>query len=425
MKIFYLLYFLFLPILSHAYLDPGTGSLLVYALIGMISSLIFSLRNVWYWILEKIFSRNIEQTEKISNLVIYAEGKQYWQVFEPIVSAWTFKGNDCTYITADSSDPVYEYIKNNHLVNVIATGKEMMTMAFLNQIKAKIVLSTTPNLDIYMWRRSKKVDRYIYLFHAPATVEFLERYALSFYDDIFIIGEFQKKGINGLDKLRGLPEKRLYKVGLPYYDFLLKQAELCERTEKKFTILYAPSWGKRSSLAVYGTAILDELVKNEYNIIFRPHPQSKISDKNIIDDINKRYGNSTFVTIDTNSHGLLAMQNSDILITDLSGILFDYVFLFNKPVILAATEAPLEGYEAEDIKEELHEKIWNVESAKALSYELGNNLKNISALIAQIKIESEINKEKIDLFKETNIANFGTAGKAAADQLELIMGEII
>ncbi len=121
LKKIYLLYFLFLPVFSHAYLDPGTGSLLIYAIIGIATSIIFILRNVWYLFLNLIFSGKSSAfaKEELPDLVFHSEGGKYWQVFEPIISEWISQGKKCAYITPDIDDPAYLLAKDNELLKVI------------------------------------------------------------------------------------------------------------------------------------------------------------------------------------------------------------------------------------------------------------------------------------------------------------------
>ena len=50
-----------------------------------------------------------------------------------------------------------------------------------------------------------------------------------------------------------------------------------------------------------------------------------------------------------------SLLNSDILISDLSGIVFDYAFIFEKPVITVAFEYDFIGQEANDLPYEVWE----------------------------------------------------------------------
>ena len=65
------------------------------------------------------------------------------------------RGVDVTYMTASSDDPAlsceYPHIHGEFI------GEGNKAFAKLNFLKAKLLLSTTPGLDVYQWKRSKDV----------------------------------------------------------------------------------------------------------------------------------------------------------------------------------------------------------------------------------------------------------------------------
>ncbi|MEL3901415.1 MAG: CDP-glycerol glycerophosphotransferase family protein [Treponema phagedenis] len=423
-KYFYISFFLLLPSFLFAYLDPGTGSLLLYAVIGIASSVIFALRNVWYRIIEFIFSKSgktIERSE-LPDIVFHSEGKKYWHIFQPVIAALLQKNIPCAYITPDKQDPGLQFESTNKQYHPICPGKELVTIAYLNKIKTALVVSTTPGLDVYMWKRSKNVKQYVHIFHAPTGVDFYEKYALSFYDIIFSVGPFTEKGQNALDDYRGLPRKKFYPVGCTYYDYLVKEAE-----EKKSritpdgnTLLYAPSWGKRSSITKYKGSIIAELLKTGMNVIFRPHPQSFISDKQILDEIKKTFSHHPHFQLDVNATGVESMAAADLLITDLSGVLFDFAYLYTRPIIIVNYEAAAAGYEAED----MGVYGYDIQASLALTEKADDDITALSQTISQVMQQYDSAAEKIKTFREQNIYNFGNAGTAAAEYIIDLVEEV-
>ncbi len=59
-------------------------------------------------------------------------------------------------------------------------------------------------------------------------------------------------------------------------------------TDKKI-VLVSPSWGDNGLLKKYGLKLLKPLAESAYHIILRPHPQSSISEKEILDNIKRRF----------------------------------------------------------------------------------------------------------------------------------------
>ena len=303
----------------------------------------------------------------------------------------------------------------------INPGKELAAISYLNMIKTKLVVSTTPGLDVYMWKRSKNVKRYAHLFHAPTGVDFYEKYSLSFYDDVFSVGPFTQKAQDFLDDYRNLPRKKFYPTGCTYYDYLVNEAAEKKKTIKPDgnTILYAPSWGKRSSVTKYKTEIISELIKTGMKVIFRPHPQSFISDKSIIDDIKHKFSDHPQFHLDSNNTGIESMASADILVTDLSGVLFDFAYLYTRPIIIVNYETKLSGYEAED----LEDTGFDVQASLILAEKAGTDITTLAEKIAYVKNNYTAASEKIKTFREQNIYNFGHAGDTAAENIINILKE--
>lgn len=418
-KRFIILLFIFvIPSFTWAYLDPGTGSLLVYALVGLLTSLGFAFRNIFYRLQGLFLGGGFKHkgvSSKIeSDIVFHSEGSSYWHSFEPIIQACIRRKIKTTYITPDKNDPAFNLVCD--FFTVINPGNPTMTIAWMNKIEAKLVVSTTPHLDIYMWKRSKKVNRYVHFFHAPDGVDFYEKYALSFYDDILITGKEQEKAIRFLDSQRGLPEKKYYPVGCTYYDFMLNEIKNVKpeyRTAFAPRVLYAPTWGERSSVLKYGTKFIDDLAQAGMPVIFRPHPQYAISHKKLLQELEQKYKDNNLVTIDYNRTPIQAMIDSDVLIADISGVVFDYAYLFNKPVILTGSTLARGGYEAEDA--DIHE--WTVPALKELSTELTEqDLEDIPSFVSKVRtLQGET--QRIENFRNKNLYNFGSAGEAAVDAL--------
>ncbi|PKL25848.1 MAG: hypothetical protein CVV47_04180 [Spirochaetae bacterium HGW-Spirochaetae-3] len=421
MRTFYILLFLFAAAPAFSYLDPGTGSLLLYALSGIATSMLFGLRNVWYWLRGKsLFRGGPAVSSRLPDVVFHSEGGKYWQVFEPVIEALTAEGVACAYVTPDAKDPgLSSSIKG---LNSLRPGGEMATISFMNAASAALVVSTTPHLDVYMLRRSKGVKRYAHLFHSPTDIVFYEKYAFDWYDALMTVGPFQEQSVRALESCRGTPRKELLPTGNTYFDYMLEETtRLPTRSDGKKIALYAPTWGIRSSVLKYGAGILESLAEAGFQVIFRPHPQFYVSHKELIEDIEKLSGRlGSRIEIDRKRTGIESMARSDLMVTDLSGVLFDYACLFGKPVLLAMADAEPGGQEGED----LAKPYWDVEASHELSFGLvGDDLEGLPALAESAMASTESNADRIRDFRDRNFYNFGHAGKAAADNIvEIIRG---
>ena len=116
------------------------------------------------------------------------------------------------------------------------------------------------------------------------------------------------------------------------------------------------------------------------------------------------------------------MKKSDLLLTDFSGVLFDYAYLSEKQVLLLNVKNACNGYEAEEM---LPLNVdFDIKASKELAHQLTEEeMNNIAQTVKNYLASKNDNKEKIRKFKDQNIYNFGNAGKAAADALIKIYSE--
>jgi hypothetical protein len=412
-RLFYFGLFLLLASPSYAYLDPGTGSLLLYAIMGIAVTALFAIRALWYTLKGKAY---LVGTASVStgmpDIVFHSEGGYYWQVFEPVIASLARDGASCAYVTPDPTDPGLS-AGTPHL-KAVRPGGNMATIAWMNAVRGGVVVSTTPHLDVYMLKRSKHVKRYVHLFHAPTDIVFYEKYAFDWYDCLLIVGSFQKDGIRELERKRGTPVKELLPTGCTYFDYMLEEiSALPTRLDRSPAVLYAPAWGVRSSVLTYGSGIIDSLISRGMKVIFRPHPQFYVSHSEIIRDIEKRLAETDLVEIDRNRTGISAMVRSDLLITDLSGVLFDYACLFGRPILLANSDADPGGQEGEDLSGDL----WDVQASKELAYALVDELESLPDLVTRARRSTGEYRQKAQEFRDRTFYNFGEAGPAAAGNI--------
>ena len=328
------------------YIDPGTGSMLFAILIGIIGALNYLLKS---WIVKLRFilsgGKKVEgDTEKLP-FVIFSDDKRYWNVFEPVCRELDRRGMDVVYMTASADDPAidnpYEHIKGQFI------GDGNKAFAKLNFLKATMVLSTTPGLDVYQWKRAKDVGYYVHMLHAASEAVTYHMFGIDYYDAVLLSGEYQVQDVRALEKLRGLPEKELVKIGIPYMDEMARRLKDAGPTPPhERTVLLAPSWGKSAILQKYGGKIIDELLATGYHVIIRPHPQSFKSETELMEKLMHDYPESDRLEWNRDNDNFEVLRRSDIMISDFSGVIFDFALVYDKPVIYADTEFDKSPYDA-------------------------------------------------------------------------------
>lgn len=383
----------YLEMIVIGYIDPGTGSMLFTIFIGVITSGIFLAKKLALKLKFLLHGGKVEASKERYPYVIFSDSKRYWNVFKPICDEFEKREEKLEYLTASSDDPAlaqeYKY------VNCRFIGENNKAYARLNMLDAGILLSTTPGLDVYQWKRSENVSWYAHIFHAVDEGLGYRMFGMDYYDAILLTGEFQGENIRKLEKIRNLPSKELAVVGSTYMDALkekLDENPTSQKTNENKTILLAPSWGESGILSKYGDKIIKALCETGYQIIVRPHPQSLISEKNILDGLVRRFENIGNLEWNYDNDNFEVLKKADVMITDFSGIIFDYALVFGKPVIYADTSFDSAPYDAAWIDGPL----WRFEVLK----EIGAPLKPEDFADMKAKIDDLIDSEKFDAARD-------------------------
>jgi hypothetical protein len=334
------------------YIDPGTGSMLFTVVMCMVTTLIFSLQKVWLK-LKFIFSSGKSNTKKLEKMgiVIFSDNKRYWNVFKSICDEFERRKMECHFWTASPDDPAldepYEYVKCEFI------GEGNKAFAKLNMMKADICLSTTPGLDVYQWKRSKNVGCYIHIPHEIGEMTGYRMFGIDYYDAVLLTGEFQEKDLRTLEEMRGTKHKEMFVVGSTTMDALLEKVKGCNVEPQEITtILLAPSWGESSILNRYGEKFLQALKETGHKIIVRPHPQSKISDPDMLKYLQTLFPNNDRWEWNFDNDNFDVLSRSDLMISDFSGVIFDFALGFEKTVIYADTHLDRAPYDSCWIDEE-------------------------------------------------------------------------
>jgi CDP-glycerol glycerophosphotransferase (TagB/SpsB family) len=400
---------LFLPL----YIDPGTGSMLFSILIGAAATLFF-LGKAAILKLKLLFSakkNGVATTDtNYKKYVVYNEGMQYWNVFKPVCDEFEKRQIELTYYTSAEKDPCFE--QNYKYVKPEFIGEGNMAFVRLNMLSAGVVLMTTPGLQVYQLKRSKNVKHYSHVLHMPNDATTYRLFGLDYFDSVLLTGDYQKTGLQYLENARNITKKELVTVGCSYLDILAEKIKsIPEEDNHNFTVLVSPSWGSVGVLSKYGEKLLDPLAKTGWNIIIRPHPQSKKSEKEMLDRLEARYKDNANIVWDYERDNIYSLKKADIMISDFSGIIFDYTFLCDKPVIYVADNIDLRPYDAYDLGKEL----WQFETLKKMGIKLDeNNFENIAEVIKNASDSKELSEQR-KIAKETAWMNIGNAGKNIVD----------
>lgn len=286
-------------------------------------------------------------------IVFYSEKNGFYKYFQNIIE-YILSNTELVvhYVTNDPKDSVFEMESERFRVYYIGPRK---IISFMMKMDANVVVMTTPDLEKYHIKRSlvRKDVEYIYLPHgvnSPNTS--LRTGALDHYDIIFAQGPRAEKEIRAIEKLHGTKKKTIVPWGSSVIDNMIRNYNVMHEknsVQEKKTILIAPSWQEDNIIDTCIRPMLDELLKTGYHIILRPHPQFLRYAMDEINDLKNTYGSHPDFELQTDFSSTSTVYEADLLITDWSGIAFEYSFATLKPTLSVNTPMKIMNPEWQEI----------------------------------------------------------------------------
>jgi hypothetical protein len=397
------------PSPAYAYLDPGSGNVLLYLAISLFGVMAYSVKNIFWTIFGKKRDGLNQSNPQIS---ILSEGRNYWSTFRPIVMALIDMKCPFSYYSMDIDDPGLTI--EDELMNSTYIGDGAAAFARVGLARHKVMLATTPNIGTpgFPIERPKLVEKLVHVCHSVDAVPWYKKGSIDHYDAILLSGKFMEYGIRCLEERRGLKAKELIPAGVPYLDELALKIKRPLPPTNGNTILVAPSWGDKGCLSVYGENFIKDLARAKFNVIIRPHPQSWKSEKKLLDRVKAELEAFDGVEWDDEPDGSLSMERADILVSDTSNVRFDFALLYGRPVItLKISPSHLDTFELSDM-----DHIWSYKAEREIGAVIDSDMISDIAAIARDILEGA-DAQDMALFRDKNIYNFENSGKVIATYL--------
>lgn len=275
-------------------------------------------------------------------LIFYSEKSGFYKYFKNVIE-YIVEHSDIVihYITSDPKDVIFSqghpqikpyFIDDNRLIPLFM------------KVDSEIMVMTTPDLDNFHLKRSyvKKDVEYIYMVHGLLSTNMVtNKGAYDHFDTIFCVGQHQVDEIRETEEMYHLPEKKLVECGYGLFDDMLAEYQKEHRGsgESKY-ILIAPSWQEDNILESCIDEMLSELVKSEYFIVVRPHPEFIKRYSGKISRLIRLYGEGKYknISIQTDFSSNSTVFDADLLITDWSGIAYEFSYVTKKPTLFINTK---------------------------------------------------------------------------------------
>ena len=384
--------------------------------------------------LKKILGEEWAELQKFNQLsqdersiVFYAEDSSSFVHFEQIIYELTEK-MECQicYVTSAKDDPILS--NQNKRIRSFYIGLGTARITFFLELKAKILVMTMPDLETYQIKRSKVYPvHYVYVFHSiNSTHRNYRKSAFDHFDSIFCVGRHQIEEIRATESVYNLNPKNLVEHGYGLLDKLQKNksvkktASNIKTKDGKKNILVAPSWGEKGLLETVGSDLVRILLDNKYHVIVRPHPMTIRKWPHIIEKIKQEFNDNLDFEMETNTNSFETLYSTYGLISDWSGIGFEYAFVCERPVLYIDVPQKTNNPYYNDITcKPLENSIRNL-IGKIIS---PNELESIPKIIESTYENIECFKTKIQKIQKQTIFNLEQSGIRGAQEIVKILHE--
>ena len=82
------------------YIDPGSGSMLIAGILGILATILFFLKGLYYKsrrLALGFVGKTTKDDHTKHQLVFYSEGRQYWSTFRPLIDELVRRNERCLY----------------------------------------------------------------------------------------------------------------------------------------------------------------------------------------------------------------------------------------------------------------------------------------------------------------------------------------
>ena len=360
------------------------------------------------------YKRFMKYGEK--QIVFYSEKNGFYKYFQSVIEIILRKTDIVIhYITSDPKDEVFALANDNFHVYYIGENKLIVLMM---KMEADIVCMTMPDLQKYHIKRSmvKNDIEYVYIDHGIGSVNMmLRKHALDYFDTIFASNDLAYREIRAMEKTYHLKEKNLVKWGSGLIDNMIEAYNQKEKEpNKKKTILIAPSWQDGNLLDLCIDSILEQILKKDYLVILRPHPQYVRHFEEKLLALAERYKayDNFELQLDFSSND--TVFNADVLMTDWSGIGYEYSFTTLKPTLFINTPMKVMNPDYKEIGVvpfdiEIRDQVGiSVETDK---------LSILGDVIDRLLEGKEYSKEAMAVVRDKYLYNVSKSGPIGADYL--------
>ena len=361
---------------------------------------------------------------KVANkhVVFYAEGGGYYKYFQSIIEHLLAHSNLIIhYVTNDPRDAIFRHpqtVAESPRIRAYFIGPTRIIPLFM-KMDADIVVMTTPDLNTFHIKRSyvRKDVEYVYVDHGPTSMHMCYRKgAFDHFDTILCNGSFQVTEHRATEKVYGLKPKKLVESGYPILDTLTVAGKVFDAESKREKlVLIGNSHQPDNIFDLCLDELMAELKKVEgLKIVLRPHPQYVRRNPAKMKAIENRYADDVRVIFETDFSKPSCLAQADVLITDWSGISYEFAYTTHCPTLFINT--PMKVINPEWQKIGITPTDITFRERVGASVEV-NALAAVSGMIEDMLKNRSKFAEKIEALFASEFYNVGHAGAAAGEYI--------
>ena len=212
-----------------------------------------------------------------------------------------------------------------------------------------------------------------------------------------------------------MPKKNLVPCGYCMLDDLIaawEERKPDENKERK-QILIAPSWNEDNILDSCVDELIERLMAPDRKIIVRPHPEYVKRFQPKMEALMKRWAGKTGdgLEFETDFSSNRTIWESDLLITDWSGIAYEYSYTTGNPTLFINTKMKMLNQNWEKLGIEPVDFILRRQLGETLEKE---ELGRVNETVTEMLENRQGWHDRIMQIREENIYNIGHCGGEAA-----------
>jgi YidC/Oxa1 family membrane protein insertase len=353
----------------------------------------------------------IKIDNKKKDFVFFVESKFYRNHFMDLILNLKKLGHkNIIVITLNKDD--FIFFKN--ITNCFYINNYMLLVIFFKILNCRFMIMTLVGLG-NPFQKSRFCKFYVYFFHAIAsTHKIYTKTAFKNYDIILTNGEYQSKELRLAEKQFNFPKKEIINSGYFFLDNIRKVANLSIK-EKRY-ILFAPSWNYniKNLFDDFSIDIISTLLAKNFIVTLRPHPEHYKRSKNIIDKINELFSDNKNFSLDRNISNLKSLEKAEIVITDNSSIVFEFMLIFKRPIIYLDYQDKIHNIDAGKVSTLTIESEFKGMFGNKLNVK---NLYELSSLCENLINDNNPSNDLINSFEKKYLSNVNNSASFAANYL--------